>query len=154
MNFPMQANGAEMMRLAAIAATEAGIEVCAPVHDAFLFSAPTDKIEDDVAAMRETMSKAGRVVTGGLDVRTTAKIARWPDGYMDKRGKGMWDKVMTLLKRLGTSGPGSQKREPNLLTSDAVGSDLLTSENVLQPFGVNLLINENPLLFSSYNIDR
>jgi hypothetical protein len=66
----------------------------------------------------------------------------------------MWDKVMTLLKRLGTSGPGSQKREPNLLTSDAVGSDLLTSENVLQPFGVNLLINENPLLFSSYNIDR
>jgi hypothetical protein len=154
MNFPMQANGAEMMRLAAIAATEAGIEVCAPVHDAFLFSAPTDKIEDDVAAMRETMSKAGRVVTGGLDVRTTAKIARWPDGYRDKRGKGMWDKVMTLLKRLSTSGPGSQKREPNLLTSDAVGSDLLTSENVLQPFGVNLLINENPLLFSSYNIDR
>jgi DNA polymerase family A len=33
MNFPMQANGAEMMRIAAIAATEAGIEVCAPVHD-------------------------------------------------------------------------------------------------------------------------
>jgi DNA polymerase I-like protein with 3'-5' exonuclease and polymerase domains len=35
-NFPMQANGAEMMRIAAIAATEACIEVCAPVHDAFL----------------------------------------------------------------------------------------------------------------------
>jgi len=28
MNFPMQANGAEMMRIAAIAATEAGIELC------------------------------------------------------------------------------------------------------------------------------
>ena len=36
MNFPMQANGAEMMRIAAIAATEAGIEACAPVHDAFV----------------------------------------------------------------------------------------------------------------------
>ena len=35
MNFPMQAGGAEMMRIAAIAATEAGIEVCCPVHDAF-----------------------------------------------------------------------------------------------------------------------
>src|ERR1700681_106886 len=39
MNFPMQANGAEMMRIAAIAGTEAGIEVCAPVHDAFLIAA-------------------------------------------------------------------------------------------------------------------
>ena len=33
-NFPMQANGAEMMRIAACLATEAGLEVCAPVHDA------------------------------------------------------------------------------------------------------------------------
>jgi hypothetical protein len=40
MNWPMQANGAEMMRIAAMAATEAGIEVCAPVHDAFLIAAP------------------------------------------------------------------------------------------------------------------
>ena len=39
---------------------------------------------------------------------------------MDKRGKGMWDKVMSLLKRLGTPVPGSHEREPNLLTSDAV----------------------------------
>jgi hypothetical protein len=38
-NFPLQANGAEMMRIAAIAATEAGIEVCAPIHDAFLIAA-------------------------------------------------------------------------------------------------------------------
>ena len=33
-NFPMQANGAEMLRLACCLATERGIEVCAPVHDA------------------------------------------------------------------------------------------------------------------------
>ena len=35
-NFPMQSNGSELMRLAACLATERGIEVCAPVHDAFL----------------------------------------------------------------------------------------------------------------------
>jgi DNA polymerase I len=33
-----------MMRIAAIAATEAGIEVCCPVHDAFLISAPIDRM--------------------------------------------------------------------------------------------------------------
>ena len=72
---------------------------------------------------------------------------------MDKRGKGMWDKVMSLLERLGTPGPGSHEREPNLLTSDAVDPDLLTSENVLRPLGVNRSTSENPVLFSSYNID-
>jgi DNA polymerase I-like protein with 3'-5' exonuclease and polymerase domains len=87
MNFPMQAGGAEMMRIAAIAATEAGITVCCPIHDAFVISAPAAEIDDDVAAMREIMSKAGRAVTGGLDVRTDVKIVRWPGRYMDKRGE-------------------------------------------------------------------
>jgi DNA polymerase-1 len=35
-NFPMQANGAEMLRLACCYAVERGIRVCAPVHDAVL----------------------------------------------------------------------------------------------------------------------
>jgi DNA polymerase I len=40
-NFPMQANGAEMLRLACCLATERGVEVCSPVHDAVLICAPT-----------------------------------------------------------------------------------------------------------------
>jgi DNA polymerase-1 len=96
MNFPMQANGAEMMRIAAIAATEAGIEVCAPVHDAFLISAPIDRIDEDVAKMQEIMAKAGRLVTG-IEVRTDAEIVRSPDRYMDPRGAPMWDRVINLL---------------------------------------------------------
>src|SRR5262249_22363451 len=39
-NFPMQGNGAEMMRMAAILVTEAGISLCAPVHDALLIEGP------------------------------------------------------------------------------------------------------------------
>ena len=39
-NFPMQANGAELLRLACCFATERGIQVCAPVHDAVLICAP------------------------------------------------------------------------------------------------------------------
>lgn len=109
MNFPMQAGGAEMMRIASIAATEAGIEVCCPVHDAFLISAPTTRIEDDVAAMRAIMSKAGRAVTGGLDVRTDVKIAPWPGRYMDKRGEAMWSKVMALVGM--ADGTGAQIRD-------------------------------------------
>jgi hypothetical protein len=61
-NFPMQANGAEMMRLAACLATERGVEVCAPIHDAFLICAPFDRLEADIAAMRAAMAEASRVV--------------------------------------------------------------------------------------------
>jgi hypothetical protein len=98
----MQANGAEMMRVAAMAATEAGIEVCAPVHDAFLIAAPLRRREADIGAMRDMMSKAGRAVTGGLDIRTDAEIVRWPGRYMDERGKGMWNKVISLLNNSST----------------------------------------------------
>src|SRR5262249_43610300 len=47
-NFPMQANGAEMLRLACCLAAEASVEVCAPVHDAVLICAPVDRLDADV----------------------------------------------------------------------------------------------------------
>jgi DNA polymerase I-like protein with 3'-5' exonuclease and polymerase domains len=100
MNFPMQANGAEMMRIAAIAATESGIRVCAPIHDAFLIEAPLDTLDNQVARMQDIMSTAGRSVTGGLDIRTEAEIVRWPDRYMDERGQPMWERVVKILNDL------------------------------------------------------
>jgi hypothetical protein len=96
MNFPMQANGAEMMRIAAIAGTEAGIEVCAPVHDAFLIAAPLDRLDQDVGHMQALMTEAGSAVTGGFPVRTDAQVVCWPQRYMDPGGKNMWDRVMSL----------------------------------------------------------
>jgi hypothetical protein len=99
MNFPMQANGAEMMRIAAIAATEAGIDVCAPIHDAFLVTAPLWRLDDDVRRMCEIMSKAGSSVTGGLPIRTEARVIRYPDRYMDERGISMWNRVVRLVGR-------------------------------------------------------
>jgi hypothetical protein len=104
MNWPMQANGAEMMRIAAIAATEAGIEVCAPVHDAFLITAALDQLDDAVVTMRALMGRAGAVVTRGLPVRTDVEVVRWPDRYMDERGVNMWKRAMGLLATLRKSG--------------------------------------------------
>lgn len=100
-NFPMQANGAEMMRLASCFATESGIRVCAPVHDAFLIEAPLDCLEGEVARMQECMVKASRVVMEGMSLRSDAKLIRYPDRYMDRRGIQMWSAVMDLLRRRG-----------------------------------------------------
>ena len=65
-NFPMQANGAEMLRIACCLATERGIEVCAPVHDAVLIAAPLDRIEVDISAMRACMIEASRAVLDAI----------------------------------------------------------------------------------------
>jgi DNA polymerase I len=96
-NFPMQANGAEMMRLAACLATEREIDVCVPVHDAFLICAPLDRIGADVTATQAAMHEAAAVVLDGFELRSDASIVRHPDRYMDPRGAVMWDRVMRLI---------------------------------------------------------
>jgi DNA polymerase-1 len=97
-NFPMQANGAEMLRLACCLATERGIEVSAPVHDAVLITARLDRLDGDIARMQEAMQEASRVVLDGFELGTDATVVRYPDRYLDERGKTMWDKVMALLE--------------------------------------------------------
>lgn len=98
MNFPMQANGAEMMRIAAIAATESGLDICAPVHDAFLIAAPLQRLEGDVDTMRSIMSQAGSAVAG-MPIKTKANVIRYPDRYMEERGLAMWNRVVRLAGR-------------------------------------------------------
>ena len=71
-NFPMQANGAEMMRIATCLATERGIEVCAPVHDAFLICAPLEHLDADIGRMQRAMAQASRAVLGGFELGTDA----------------------------------------------------------------------------------
>jgi DNA polymerase family A len=97
-NFPMQANGAEMLRLACCLATEIGIEVCAPVHDAVLICAPLDRLDADIERMRDCMARASRAVLDGFELRADAAPVRYPDRYRDPRGVVMWDRVTGLLK--------------------------------------------------------
>src|SRR4029450_12426214 len=82
-NFPMQANGAEMLRLACCLATERDIEVCAPVHDAALIAAPLSRLDEDVAAMRDAMREASSIVLAGFELGTDVKTVRYPDRYAD-----------------------------------------------------------------------
>jgi DNA polymerase family A len=96
-NFPMQGNGAELLRIACCLATERGIEVCAPVHDAVLIAAPLERIEADVAAMQAAMAEASAAVLGGFVLGTEAKT--YPDRYRDPRGEVMWTRVSDLVRQ-------------------------------------------------------
>ena len=105
LNHPMQSHGAEMLRLACCYLTEAGIEVCAPVHDAVLIEAAEDEIEAKVMQARALMGRASPIVLGGFEVRTDADIIRHPERYDDPRVGDMWDRVMELLEQIESSTP-------------------------------------------------
>ncbi len=96
-NFPMQANGAEMLRIACCLATERGIKVCAPIHDALLIEAPISDVQGVVEAVQSAMREAAEATLNGFPLRTEAKVFQYPDRYMDERGERMWNMIMKLL---------------------------------------------------------
>jgi hypothetical protein len=103
-NFFAQANGAEMLRLALIAATEAGLKIAAPLHDALLLQAPLGELDDAIVSMQQIMRRAGLAVTGGLPVDVHVEhVVRWPDRYPSRQrgGRDTWGTVLKVLQDLG-----------------------------------------------------
>ena len=96
-NFPMQANGAEMLRLACCFATERGIRVCGPIHDALLIEACVNELDATVEATQKAMGEASKLVLDGFELRTEVKLIKYPDRYMDERGERMWQIIMGLI---------------------------------------------------------
>jgi hypothetical protein len=99
-NFPCQANGAEMLRLAVCLAVERGVRVIAPVHDAVMIEAPLSDIDGAVRQTREAMTEASRAVLDGFTLRTDVKVIRSPARYSDPRGVGFWSKLMGVLNKV------------------------------------------------------
>jgi DNA polymerase-1 len=102
-NFPVQGGCADIMRVAAIMATQRGLPVCCPVHDAFLIHSPLGRLEDDIRALQAVMAEASRIALSGFELFTDVKRvpdpkSPYPDRYMDKRGKVMWETVMEILE--------------------------------------------------------
>jgi DNA polymerase I len=131
----MQANGAEMLRLACCLATERGIEVCAPIHDAVLICAPLDRLDADVTRMQDAMGEASRVVLDGFELGTDATVVRYPDRYMDERGTPMWQRVMALLDQAeaNTTNAPNTRDTPNTLNTPDIPNALDTHNDQNTP---------------------
>ena len=100
-NFPMQSNGAEMLRLATWRLCEAGIVPNMLIHDGILIEA---RSEEEIAATIEIMKAAGRDVCNGFEIGVGID-QRLENGarYCDKRpvAKKMWKTIMRVLREIG-----------------------------------------------------
>jgi DNA polymerase I len=97
-NFPMQADGAEMLRLAAWRLCEAGIVPCMLIHDGILFEA-SDR--DEIEHAKEIMRVAGRDVCNGFEIGVDVdQMLVGGARYSDKRpvAKKMWATIMSALE--------------------------------------------------------
>jgi DNA polymerase I-like protein with 3'-5' exonuclease and polymerase domains len=102
-NFPMQAGGAEMLRLATVRLCEAGIVPNMLIHDGILLEeASRERIED----AKEIMRAAGRDVCNGLEIGVDAdQMLENGARYRDKRpvAQTMWDTIMRALEAVGAT---------------------------------------------------
>jgi len=100
-NFPIQATGAEILRVACIRLYEEGFQILAPVHDAILVECREEEIEPATKRVQEIMSDASELVLGpGCLIGTDVKIIRHPENYFDKKGQETWNSILKILREI------------------------------------------------------
>jgi DNA polymerase I-like protein with 3'-5' exonuclease and polymerase domains len=100
-NFPSQATGAEILRVACILLMENGIKILAPVHDAMLIECDEEKAEASIKLTQKLMSDASEIVLGvGNRIKTEADVIKYPDRYSDPRGIETWNKVLRIVEEI------------------------------------------------------
>lgn len=99
-NFPMQANAAEMLRIACILIHEKGINICAPVHDAILIESKEEDIESDIQIAQACMREASRILLNGFELSSEVEIFKHPQRFLNPSSEEFWNQVMTIKDRL------------------------------------------------------
>jgi DNA polymerase-1 len=92
-NFPMQANGAEMLRRACCLAIDRGVKACAPIHDAILVEAPETEAQSVALETEACMRQASRDVLGDFELGTDKKVVIAPERLCEPRGAALWSFV-------------------------------------------------------------
>ncbi len=95
MNWPMQATGADIMRLTVIYLDRQNVRLLAPIHDGFLISCRRDQIEDARAAVDYACAKAVEHVLPGFPLRWD--VAVYERRYEDDAGRPLWDKLQDIM---------------------------------------------------------
>jgi hypothetical protein len=98
-NFPIQSTGSEILHVACILAERRGIELVAPIHDAFLAEGPLNRAEELSVELDRLMGDASAVMLRGYRLPTDFQIIRPGERYFDERGGAMWNTVAELLAK-------------------------------------------------------
>jgi len=101
MNFPLQAHGADILRILCCELTETGHDVCFPLHDSVGVEVPLGFEEELVTQIEDRMVKAASYLGSEVPIQIDSKILRPGDRYLDSvSAKKEWGDVMGNLKTI------------------------------------------------------
>lgn len=92
-NFPVQASGAEILRIAVIALEEAGHKVVATIHDAVLVEMDEQGWEGELPEVLKKLDRSAKAVAPGVEIRTDVEVLLPGQHFADPRGTAIWEIV-------------------------------------------------------------
>jgi hypothetical protein len=111
-NWPIQAAGAVIMQVVTVLAERRGIELVAPIHDAFIAEGAVADIGDLSRELDRLMRDASALVLDGYEIPTDAgkafvttenEPANGPilpgERYFEDRGLPMWNRINRLIEK-------------------------------------------------------
>ena len=99
-NFPCQATGAEILRVACILLVENYIKIIAPIHDAILIECD-EEADETILRAQKLMTNASSIVLGpGNSIKTEANVIKYPERYSDPRGVQTWNRVLRIIEEI------------------------------------------------------
>jgi DNA polymerase-1 len=119
LNYPMQANAAELMRVVIIRAGTSGLRVIGCAHDSFLIEDTIEQIEASAEKLQAIMRQTSRDLLDGFELRADCKperdIIRYPNRFFDKReledGMRHWNWLMSLIEGTEDGQPADYRRD-------------------------------------------
>jgi hypothetical protein len=96
-NWPMQAAGADLMRLTIIYLDQQNVQILAPVHDGFLLTCRRDEIDNLKEAVNDACRAAIDHVVPGFPLRW--EFTPYEERFEDPDGLPLWNKLRSLLSR-------------------------------------------------------
>ena len=96
-NHPVQATGADILRMAVIGLVAQGVRVCAPVHDAVLIECREERAGGPSASWCLGSCAKPPSLVLGHEIPVDHQVVRYPDHYYDGRGADMYNKINELL---------------------------------------------------------
>ncbi len=107
-NFPCQATGAEILRVACILLVDNNIKLIAPIHDAILIECDEEEADETIFQAQKLMTKASSIVLGpGNSIKTEANVIKYPDRYSDPRGVETWNKILRIIQEIKAKNSGA-----------------------------------------------
>lgn len=102
LNFPMQANSAEIMRVVGIRSKEKGYPLVGSLHDGFFFEVPEKDIESSKHIFQKILRDSSAEVLGGFPLKVDIKIIKHKEYFEpeDEEKRVLKKLILDLLRKL------------------------------------------------------